>query len=380
MMSDVNQTRAHDMTANSAQQAKFHSLVRIQHESSEERVERHLGPSDWIYVQMESLNMWLHVTLHLSNLGENSAFKLDFDVQIKQDYDGKQLKKLVQKYAIQFWNRLNLDKNKVDEEEEEEEEDENELSIGRKKADKRNEDEIYLLTALDIFRNCTVSLEPFNQRRGSRNSKSQYDSKASAFGADLKTQGTSVGRQGENVRTELTPLEDDHTVAEMFDYQQNRIYAKASFQTVVKFYADFRDALGAQVEKLEHHPMIVDAHEASRAVQYEDVESGHNFIQRSLMLNLAEVDIKHLSKLLSGAHDFHMEYSAFLRQAVSSAPGQVKFEYKSIKRKEAPMPLYRKSSSLHESGAGLQNRLTRNKSHSMMSRKFGGLIHHAEPE
>ena len=122
---------------------------------------------------MESLNMWLHVTLHLSNLGENSAFKLDFDVQIKQDYDGKQLKKLVQKYAIQFWNRLNLDKNKVDEEEEEEEEDENELSIGRKKADKRNEDEIYLLTALDIFRNCTVSLEPFNQRRGSRNSKSQ---------------------------------------------------------------------------------------------------------------------------------------------------------------------------------------------------------------
>lgn len=193
MLSEMNQTRAHDMTANSAQQAKFQSLMRIQHESSEERVERHLGPSDWIHVQMESLNMWLHVTLHLSNLGENSAFKLDFDVQIKQDYDGKQLKKLVQKYAIQFWNRLNLDKNKADEEEEEEE-DENELSIGRKKADKGNEDEIYLLTALDIFRNCTVSLEPFNQRRASRNSKSQYDSKAGAFGADMKTQATSVGR------------------------------------------------------------------------------------------------------------------------------------------------------------------------------------------
>ena len=30
-------------------------------------------------------------------------------------------------------------------------------------------------------------------------------------------------------KTELTPLEDDYSVQEMFDYQHNRIYAKASF-------------------------------------------------------------------------------------------------------------------------------------------------------
>lgn len=61
----------------------FLGMTRVPHEEGEALVEKHIQPTDRLYVQMESLNMWLHVTLHLSNLGENSAFKLDFDVQIK---------------------------------------------------------------------------------------------------------------------------------------------------------------------------------------------------------------------------------------------------------------------------------------------------------
>ena len=60
--------------------------------------------------------MWLQITLHLSNEGEDFQFKSDFEVKLDCNMNGKQLKRVLQKLCIKIWNRLNND-NKIDHDE-----------------------------------------------------------------------------------------------------------------------------------------------------------------------------------------------------------------------------------------------------------------------
>lgn len=65
---------------------------------------------------MESLDVWLHLTLHLSNLGEDNSLKTDFEFKVPISMSGYQLKRVILKLCINIWNRLNSEGQQVDEE------------------------------------------------------------------------------------------------------------------------------------------------------------------------------------------------------------------------------------------------------------------------
>ena len=77
-----------------------------------------LTKADRLYVQMESQDMWLHVTLRMNNLSEDSTVKSDFQIKIDGSMTGGHLKRVMQKLSISIWNRVNSDSNKTDKDDE----------------------------------------------------------------------------------------------------------------------------------------------------------------------------------------------------------------------------------------------------------------------